>query len=152
MRVERVSTPATYPLRHQMLRPGRPIETVYFGGDDAPGTVHFGAFDDSGALVGVVTLLQAALPEGAPSREARVAEDIRTFQLRGMATSPAVRGQGYGVALVRACLDHVGPGGAIWCNARVTALAFYARFGFVAYGAEFDIPMGGPHFKMVVYL
>ena len=39
-------------------------------------------------------------------------------------------------------------GDLLWCNARVVALGFYERLGFVAEGPEFEIVPIGPHFVM----
>jgi GNAT superfamily N-acetyltransferase len=67
-----------------------------------------------------------------------------------MATVPAVRGRGFGRALLEACFAHVRAHGGtlLWCNARVAALGFYAHLGFVAQGAQFEIVPIGPHFVM----
>ncbi|MCW2985645.1 MAG: acetyltransferase, family, partial [Conexibacter sp.] len=55
-----------------------------------------------------------------------------------------------GAALLAACLDHARAQGAsrVWCNARTPARGFYERAGFVAEGAEFELPQIGPHFLM----
>ncbi|GAL68931.1 hypothetical protein JCM19301_2950 [Jejuia pallidilutea] len=34
----------TYPVRHPVLRTGKPIETCAFNGDDLPSTMHIGLF------------------------------------------------------------------------------------------------------------
>ena len=67
-----------------------------------------------------------------------------------MATDVAVRGKGYGAALVTACLAHVKrEGGAeLWCNARVSASEFYTRLGFEVLEGPFELPGIGPHFLM----
>ena len=40
-------------------------------------------------------------------------------------------------------------GTGIWCNARTTAVRFYARSGFRRTGEEFDMPAIGPHDTLV---
>ena len=67
-----------------------------------------------------------------------------------MATVPSVRGAGHGRALLELCFDHIRAQGGrlLWCNARVVALGFYKRLGFVAEGPEFDIHPIGPHYVM----
>jgi predicted GNAT family N-acyltransferase len=67
-----------------------------------------------------------------------------------MATHPDVRGRGFGGIVLAALLDHVAVqgGGLVWCNARVAARNLYARAGFTARGAVFDIPGIGPHLQM----
>ena len=87
------------PLRLAVLRPGRPVEAAQYDGDDAPTTRHFGAFRN-GKLLGIATLLRVEMPE-------QLGESA--LQLRGMATAPEVRGQGFGRALVRECLAFARP-------------------------------------------
>jgi GNAT superfamily N-acetyltransferase len=67
-----------------------------------------------------------------------------------MATAERVRGTGVGAALLRAVEAHVlaSPPRLLWCNARVSALGFYARHGWRVDSEEFDIPTAGPHRRM----
>ncbi len=138
--VRPIATAETWPLRLAVLRPNRPPEAAQFPGDDLPDTVHFGAFHD-GKLVGIASLFVAELPDhpGEPA-----------LQLRGMATAPAVRGQGFGRALVQECLayarrQHVK---IFWFNARLVAIGFYRKLGFKIIGDKFGIPDVGPHYRM----
>lgn len=136
-------------VRHPVLRPGQPVADAIFGCDAEAATRHFGAFDEGGELVGVVTIHPAVF-EWAAGRRAGVAEE-GAWQLRGMATLPGVRGAGYGVALVRhvhAVVRREAGAGLIWCNARVKAVSFYEKLGWEVVGEEFDIPTVGPHFRM----
>lgn len=128
-------------VRWPILRPGFPRESAIFDGDDAPGALHLGGFIDE-RLCGVASIYLARLPERS--------EVASAFQLRGMATLPAVRGAGVGRALLLACEDAARARGArlIWCNARVSAAEFYRRHGWEVLGAEFDIPTVGAHFRM----
>jgi GNAT superfamily N-acetyltransferase len=128
----------TLHLRQQVLRPNqRPEEQVY-PNDDAPDTLHAGAFRD-GKLVGIATVFRDAPPGEA---------DPRAWRLRGMAVLPEVQGQGIGRALVEFCVAHVcaHDGDLLWCNGRTSARAFYESLGFRATGAEFDVPVSGAHF------
>ena len=54
--------------------------------------------------------------------------------MRGMAAEECERGQGCGRALVDRCAEYVRTQGgtSIWCNARASAIGFYARMGFEA--------------------
>ncbi len=140
-----ISAAETIPVRWPVLRPGFPRETAIFDGDEAPGTLHFGAFDD-GHLAGVASIYVAPFP---------VQPDVSpTFQLRGMATLPEVRGAGFGKALLETCVAAARGNGAtiIWCNARTGASDFYAKNGWRIVGDEFDIPTVGPHFRMCLAL
>lgn len=72
------------------------------------------------------------------------------WRLRGMATETAVRGQGFGGALLAAAVEHAAEAGGreVWCNARIVAVDFYRRAGFEVVSEEFDIPGIGPHLVM----
>jgi predicted GNAT family N-acyltransferase len=130
----------TWPLRLAVLRPGRPAESAKFPGDDLASTRHFGAYRD-GQLQGIASLYLAAMPEK---------PNCPAFQLRGMATAADARGLGLGRALVHSCMAFAREHEAslLWCNARVSAVEFYRRFGFEIWGGEFEIPDVGPHFRM----
>jgi GNAT superfamily N-acetyltransferase len=125
------------PLRHAELRPGLPLESARFDGDDDPTTRHFGAFlRTTGEIVCCVSCM----------RTARNGEDA--WQVRGMATRGDVVRRGIGRALlahaVAALHAEDGPR-LLWCNARVTALGFWEREGWTVASEVFDIPGVGPH-------
>jgi GNAT superfamily N-acetyltransferase len=138
--IRRITAAETLPLRLEVLRPGRPIETARFPGDEADSTRHFGAFFD-GQVVGIASVYRAEMP-GMPG--------VAALQLRGMATAPTARGFGLGRALTFACADFARTSGAqiLWCNARTTAIGFYQKLGFESVGDEFEIPDVGPHYRM----
>ena len=140
LQVRRIQAAETIPLRHSVLRAGRPVEEARFPGDDDASTAHFGAFRDR-ELLCVASLYVAPFP-GEP--------ETPGFQLRGMATAPEARGSGLGTAIVNACIDHAREKGVrlLWCNARTSAAEFYLKLGFQIVGSEFDIPTVGPHFRM----
>jgi GNAT superfamily N-acetyltransferase len=137
--VRRIGAQEVRPLRHLVLRAGRPFAETAFPGDDAPGTAHFGVFR-GGDLLAVATLLEAPHPE-------RPGE--RACQVRGMASHPSVRGLGLGALALAACLAEARRRGValVWCNAREESLGFYLRAGFVASGERFEIAGVGPHFR-----
>ena len=143
--IRAITAGETVAIRWPVLRPGFARETAVFDGDDAAATMHFGAFDGE-RIAGVASIYLApfpAQPEVSP-----------TFQLRGMATLPEVRGAGFGKALLAACVAAAREKGAalLWCNARKGAADFYAKNGWQIVGAEFDIPTVGPHFRMFLKL
>lgn len=139
---KRISAAETIPIRWLILRPGFPRETAIFDGDDAPTTQHFGGFIDT-RLVGVASIYQVPCPDRPGVR--------RAWQLRGMATLPEIRGLGIGKALVAACENAVHEAGdsLLWCNARTSAIDFYAQRGWIISSDEFDIPTVGPHRRML---
>ena len=136
-----ITAAETRPLRQAVLRPGQPPETTVYPGDEAPGTWHVGAYA-GGDLLGIASIYTEA-PSGDP--------DPCAYRLRGMAVLPHVRGQGYGRALVQACVRHVlaHGGNRLWCNGRVSALGFYQSLGFQPVGEVFELPFSGPHFRLV---
>jgi predicted GNAT family N-acyltransferase len=138
--VRQISAADTVPLRHAVLRPGRPVETALFTGDDLPTTKHFGAFRD-GQLLCTASLFEAELPEEA---------GVAAIQLRGMATASEAQRTGLGRALVLGCARFARENGAqlLWCNARVYAAGFYSKLGFEIVSDEFHIPDVGPHYRM----
>jgi predicted GNAT family N-acyltransferase len=140
--IEQVDAAATYPLRAQELRQGRPVEIT---GDDAPYTLHLAARSSDGEIVGVVRFH----PRDCPWREAEAA-----WQLRGMATDPRVRGMGAGRALVAEGLSRVVTlgGDLVWCDARAAAVGFYQRIGFTAVTEEYYLSPVGPHRGMLIEL
>lgn len=130
----------THPLRQAVLRPNQPPENLVYPADDAPDTLHLGAWQGED-LVGIASIYAEPLPD---------ADESGWWRLRGMATHPEVRGSGIGRALLLACLAHVAERGdtGLWCNARTSACGFYLALGFEKIGDEFEIEGIGPHFVM----
>lgn len=144
--VEAVAAEATYPLRQQVLRPHQALDEVGFAGDHDADTGHFAVFA-SGRIVGVATVLH----QPPPAAVAIVAPDPGDWwRLRGMAVREECRHQGAGAALVGAARDHVAAhqGRALWCHARLPAVAFYRALGFATAGEPWDEPAIGPHITM----
>src|SRR5690242_5021786 len=136
--VRRVSLDDVLPLRHAVLRPGRPLATARFDGDAEPATMHVAARDGD-VVVGCAAVLRRALD----GRDAA--------QVRGMATAPAHRRRGVGTAVLRFVERVVAREWRLplaWCNARVEAVAFYETAGWRVVSAEFDVPEVGPHVRM----
>jgi GNAT superfamily N-acetyltransferase len=142
-------TPADVrPLRSAILRPGQPPEALVYPGDDDPAALHAAILDPGdGRVVGIASVAPDPHPHGGLPGD---------WRLRGMATDPAVRGRGYGAALLAACVEHARAHGGrrIWCNARVPARSLYERGGFTIDGGDesFDIPGIGPHLVMSLEL
>jgi ribosomal protein S18 acetylase RimI-like enzyme len=140
--IEQVEAVDTYPLRAQELRQGRPLE---MDGDDAPYALHLAARIDGDPIVGVVRFH----PRDCPWRPGE-----GSWQLRGMATDPRVRGLGVGRALVAEGLARVAARGGdlVWCDARKDAVGFYERIGFTTVTEEYDLRPVGPHRGMLIEL
>lgn len=138
--IQEISTEETYPLRHRILRAGRPIEDCVLPGDDDPTTYHLGALD-SERIVSIGSFYEAAHPEIPGERQ---------FQLRGMATDESYRRQHLGTRLLEHGMEIARQrgGDVLWCNARSNVAGFYLSQGFIQVGEEFDIPTVGPHLRM----
>ena len=142
--IKSISALETHAVRHPVLRPGLPRKTCIFDGDESESTLHLGAFCEK-KMIGVLTLIFN--PEYASAQ-------VPNVQLRGMGVLRTERGQGIGAALVQAAEKQVRQQkiGLIWMNARLIAVPFYQKMGYSVNGAEFDIPVAGPHHYMTKYI
>lgn len=137
-RLRPIAAAETRRLRHLVLRPHQSPETIVYDAEEDPDTLHIGAF------LGPELIGTGTIHRDPPDR----------FRIRGMAVLEAQRGAGVGSAILERLIDHARSRGAslIWCNARVPALSFYERSGFVPVGERFDEPHIGPHSRMELYL
>lgn len=126
------------PLRAAVLRAHKPVSESVYAEDEEPDTFHV-AFKKDGRLLGCATGLKKCHP----------ACPEAIYQLRGMAVHPDHQRQGIGEAVLRCFENEARRRGApaIWCNARKTAEAFYARCGWKATGPVFE-EVGLPHVVM----
>jgi GNAT superfamily N-acetyltransferase len=146
--VEFVKALVLHAIRRQVLRPGQPWSSVDHDYDYWPETFHVAAFGQRGEVAACASFH----PDSAPHRPD--ADASHTWRLRGMASLPEVRGQGYGAATLRYGVTETRRRGGrlLWCNARSGAVGFYERLGFTMVGDEFDIPPIGPHYVMELQL
>lgn len=138
--IKEISALDTFSVRHPVLRPGKPIETCHFEGDNSESTKHFGLFSNE-KLAGIASLFIHPTP---------FLEEKLQFQLRGMAILPEFQKKGFGEALVKhAENDARARGGKIiWFNAREIAVGFYKKLGYEIIGEPFDIAVIGKHYVM----
>jgi len=144
--VDEVSAEATRPLRQRVLRPHQRAEDLVFPGDADARTLHLAALEGAGLegrrIVGVASWMLEPPPGWTGPGLA--------YRLRGMATAPEVRGGGAGALLLDEGMRRIAARGAecVWCQARIQARGFYARFGFAPVGEVFELPAIGPHVAM----
>lgn len=140
LRIQKIDLTSNYPLRQAVLRPGKPPESCLFAGDDLPSTTHWGAYVGED-LAGILSVYEQSHPSFSENNQ---------FQLRGMAVLPNYQGQSIGKQLLLAVENAIftTQDVRIWCNARSSAVGFYALLGYETVGDEFDIPSVGPHFIM----
>jgi ribosomal protein S18 acetylase RimI-like enzyme len=138
--IQKINSTETYPVRHIVLRAGKPIESCQFDGDELVSTHHFGYYLNN-QIIGVISLFEI-------KHEQFVAQ--KSFQIRGMAVLPSFQKQGIGEALVKEAEKFCTTQKAdlIWFNARTTAVGFYQKMGYEIVGSEFEINEVGPHFLM----
>jgi ribosomal protein S18 acetylase RimI-like enzyme len=132
----------TLAIRNNILRGGKlNLDECRFPGDEAEGAFHLGYFDND-KLVCIATfhLKNYGGYTG------------KGYQLRGMATLEAYRRRGIGNQVVNFAIVYLRgqKANCIWCNARTSALKFYADLGFEIISDEFDVPVIGLH--RVLYL
>jgi GNAT superfamily N-acetyltransferase len=145
--VRRAAFKEILPLRHAVLRPGKPESASIWDRDDD--AVHIGAWRDD-ALVGCATVFTDAW-DGADGYPA----EPTAWRLRGMAVDLSRQGGGIGRAVLAAAIEAARDAGAplIWANARTTAIAFYESAGFVALGEGYlTAETRLPHKKIVLPL
>lgn len=143
--VTAIEAAATHPLRRSVLRDGTASDVVAFDGDDLDTTFHLGV--ESGRdLVAISTWMRRRHPD-LPEHDG--------YQLRGMATDPSRRGEGFAAAMLSTGLERCRGVGAtvVWARARTTALEFYTSHGFETRGASYvDVTTGLPHRDIVTFL
>ena len=135
--IRQIAAVQTYHLRHKLLRPHQPMDRCRFAGDDELNTAHFGVYQ-ADQLVGILSVY--------PAQNGSITMPD-SWQLRAMATEVHVRGQGYGAKLMAKAEFYVTAKGGqcIWANARLHAVGFYEKLGYVRVGQTFHIPHVGPH-------
>ncbi len=140
IQIKIITTPETYVIRHPILRPGRPLNSCAFEGDDLPTTFHLGGFYKN-RIVAVTTFMeQDRLDYGMNN----------AGQLRGMAVLKEYQGKGFGKLLLnfgeKLLKDRQIR--VVWMNAREIAVPFYKNCGYNIIGKAFSIPAIGNHFVM----
>lgn len=140
-----ISASATYSLRNEVLRPGRPVSECCFLGDDSKGTFHLGVYNDDN-LIGVASFMKNSNP---------FFDQLIQYQLRGMAVLPEFKGKGFGSLLLKEAeskikREYQDP--FLWFNARVTAIDFYKKYGYECFGNRFEVTGVCEHIVMYKHL
>jgi len=145
LQIRRARADEIFPLRHAVLRPGRPVTASVYGEDDR--AVHISAWDDD-MLVGCATVF----PDPWKGSDLQPAEPA-AWRLRGMAVDPSRHRTGVGRQVLDGVVATADEAGAplLWANARVSALPFYEANGWVVVGDEFiTADTGLPHKPIVL--
>jgi GNAT superfamily N-acetyltransferase len=148
--VRAITAEQTRPLRQQLLRQTATLEQLAYMGDGEFDTLHVGAFAGNDHI-GIATVMcqppnvSVGVPPTHPNPN-----NMTAWRLRGMAVTDAAQGKGVGAAMLKVCLGHVADqGGAfLWCDARLHAMPFYEKQGFIIMGERYTVPDVGPHHFM----
>ena len=118
--IQPIAHEQTYPLRHSVLWPDKPLDYVKV--DNDPDGYHFGAFLDD-QLVAVISLFV----------------DGQTARFRKFAADPDYQHQGIGTKLLTYVIEESRRLGAtsLWCDARLDSADFYRRFDMKAVSEVF---------------
>jgi GNAT superfamily N-acetyltransferase len=113
VQIEQIRFDLTWRIRHEVMYPDLPFDAIKLEND--PNGIHFGLYTND-QLIAVVSLFKLG----------------PAYQFRKFATRVSAQGKGYGTLLLKHIISHVKDAGAerLWCNARVSAAAFYSKFGF----------------------
>lgn len=137
--IKEITITEAFSVRHPVLRPGKPIESCHFEGDDLDSTIHFGYFEAE-HLIGIISVFK--------NDHSFFKEN--QFQIRGMAVLTAYQKKGIGAQLIRYAEQYIQnqKGNVIWLNARIIAVGFYEKLGNQIIGDPFEIPEIGTHYVM----
>ncbi len=140
IKIEEITFQETFPVRHPVLRAGKPIESSHFDGDELDSTKHFGIFIDN-ILVGVTSLFM---------QHHSFFDHQTQMQMRGMAILDSYQKQGLGEKLLVTCEDYLKKekNALLWFNARAKAVPFYEKLGYQIIGNSFEIGDIGTHYVM----
>jgi len=146
MTIRQLSASDTYPLRHAVLRKGRPLEDCAFDSDDLRTTVHIGSYLES-TLVGVASFM---LDKDNSISLLKNIDKKHCYQLRGMAVLEQLQGHHVGTRLLQygEQLLREKDCSHLWFNARELAVPFYHKLGYTIVSDIFEIISVGKHCKM----
>ena len=113
LEIKEIQPSETLDLRHRILSPNKSVNLIILAEEDAG--QHFGLFQ-SEKIVSVISLF--------------VEND--NAQFRKFATETTEQHKGYGSILLNYVIEESVKNNVtnLWCNARLTALGFYEKFGF----------------------
>ena len=136
--IKQISTQEALIVRRTVLRKNKLHLSARFKEDGKKDTIHIGAMVNK-CVIGTSTIF----PENRKSK-------LDEWRLRGMAVLDTFQSKGIGEKILLYCFKQVDnkKGSALWCDARLKAIKFYEKNGFIICSSQFDIPEIGPHFKM----
>jgi len=140
--INKITVLETYPLRHALLRKGRPLSSCKLEGDQYIETIHLGAFFEK-KLIGIGSAFLKPCPQY---------PKLNGVQLRAIAVAPNFQRKGVASQLIQNLLQKIeiqlNPK-CIWLNARIPANALYLSNGFQPVGSPFEIEPIGAHQRFI---
>jgi GNAT superfamily N-acetyltransferase len=136
--IKKVKSEDLYSLRNKVLRNNKGIQYCKFEGDENESTVHFAAFKEN-LIIGGVSLIK---------NNTNKVKSLSIIQLRGMAVYKIYQKNKIGSLLLKKVesfcininIDF------IWMNARLEAIEFYLKQGYVKTKKSFNIEGVGKHY------
>lgn len=112
MEIKEIEASETWPLRHKVMWPNKPLDFVVLPNDEEG--LHFGLYEKE-MLISVISLFI----------------DGQEGQFRKFATDDYFQGRGNGTKLLNHLIEEAKKLNlkSLKCNARMTAIEFYQRFG-----------------------
>ena len=113
LKIKNIKASETWDLRHRVMASNRPFDSIKLPKDEQG--LHFGLFHEE-KLISVISLFT----------------ENDSAQFRKFATEISEQGKGYGSILLNHIIEESMKNNVkiLWCNARMTALGFYEKFGF----------------------
>ncbi|MDM5248214.1 GNAT family N-acetyltransferase [Lysinibacillus sp. G4S2] len=138
--IRKIEPELTYNIRQAVLRPLQPVEDSMYDTDHTENAFHVGAFYQA-RLISVATFVIDKNPNFSLKKQ---------YRLRQMATLEEFRNLSAGSSIVKFAENIIKEHNSdlIWCKARVSAVEYYKKLGFKAYGEVFDYPPIGLHIIM----
>ena len=142
IKIKQIAIEEALIVRAPVLRNNQPPEWASIEEDNFPNTYHFGGIIKN-QIVGTATIY----PENRKFKS-------NEWRLRGMAVLDEFQSKGIGEDILISCIELIKSrqGKFLWCNARIGAVDFYKKCGFIICSEEFDIPNIGAHFEMEIIL
>lgn len=140
LEVKEITAKHSYPIRHKVLWQHKSVDDCGIDIDEQEGAFHLGAFYQ-GELVCIGSFFKQKHSQFSIQNQ---------YRLRAMATLPKAQKNGAAKALLEFAFKKLQEEeqGMLWCDARIIAVGFYEKLGFVKSGKKYEIPIIGNHYLM----
>ena len=138
--VKEITARDCYPIRQQVLWQHKEIDQCGIAADLESSAFHLGVFHED-ELVCIGSFFSQKNPNF---------REPNQYRLRAMATLPSFQKKGTAKLLLSLAFQKLRSDSQkiLWCDARIVAVGFYERLGFLSYGESYEIPVIGAHYLM----